>query len=97
MLNCTQIHVIIPILIIFPDFIGQNKAAKFSPFRYVSYNIQVCLMSQSLDNVANMHELLTVSSHTQKKSKQYHLPSCMSTVSTVCMSSTNFEPISITS
>ena len=26
---------------------------------------QVCLMSQSWDNVANMHELITVSSHTK--------------------------------
>ena len=49
-----------------------------------------------------MHELLTVSSHTQKQSKHYHLPSCMSTVSTSCTyvvqcahSSTNFEHISI--
>ena len=43
--------------------------------------IQVCSMSQSWDNVAiNMHELLTVSSHTQRKSKQYHLPSYMSTM-----------------
>ena len=41
-------------------------------------------MSQSCDNnMANMHELFTVSSHTQ--SKQYHLPSCTSTVSTVRM------------
>ena len=36
-------------------------------------------MSQSWDNVANMHELFTVSSHTRRKSEQYHLPSCMST------------------
>ena len=44
-----------------------------------------------------MHELFTESTHTQRKSKhmkQYHLPSYMSTVSTVRMcSSTNFEPI----
>ena len=40
-------------------------------------------MSQSWDNVANMHEFIfTVNSHTQRKSKQYHLPSCISTVST---------------
>ena len=40
--------------------------------------IQVCSMSQSWDNVAiNMHELLT---DTQRKSKQYHLPSYMSTM-----------------
>ena len=33
-----------------------------------------------------MHELLTeLSSHTQRQFKQYHLPSCMSTVSTVHM------------
>ena len=39
-------------------------------------------MLKSWDNVANMHEFIfTVSSHTQRKSKQYHLPSYMSTVS----------------
>ena len=54
-------------------------------------------MLQSWDNVAlNMHELLTVSPHIQRKSEQYHLPSCMSTVQCTC-SSTNFKPISITS
>ena len=44
-------------------------------------------MSQSWDNVASMHELLTVlSSHTRRKcSKQYHLRSCISTYSTVHM------------
>ena len=40
--------------------------------------IQVCLMLQLWDN---MHDLFTVSSHTQR----IYLPSCMSTVSTVHM------------
>ena len=42
-------------------------------------------MSQSWDNVANMQELFTVSSRTQRKSVEYYLPSCMSTVSTVLL------------
>ena len=50
---------------------------------------QVCLISQSWDDVANIHvhvyEVLTVSSHARRKSDQYHLPSCMSTTSTVRM------------
>ena len=50
----------------------------------------------SMDNVANMHELFTVSSHTRRKSEQYHRVislSCMSTVSTCTVRSTNFELI----
>ena len=50
-------------------------------------SLHVCLMSQSWDNVANMYELFTVSSHTQKI---YH--ACPLLVQCAC-SSTNFEPI----
>ena len=54
------------------------------------YTIQVCLMLQSWDNMANMHELFTVlSSHTQRKS----IRSCMSTISTVRMQQHEFWTI----
>ena len=48
----------------------------FNCFLYLY--IQVCLMLQSWDNVANMHKLFTVSSHTQRQSISL-------AVSTVCM------------
>ena len=52
-------------------------------------------MSQSWDNVANIYKLFTVGSHTQRNLSPYftvsshaqrnYLPSCMPTISTVCM------------
>ena len=45
--------------------------------------VQECLMLQSWINVANMHELFTVSSHTQRKSIISLAVCCMSNGSTV--------------
>ena len=45
--------------------------------------VYTSLMLQSWDNVANMHELFTVSSHTRRKS--ISLAICLATVSTVHM------------
>ena len=52
--------------------------------KYIIHN-WVCLMSQSWENVANMCELFTVSSHTQRNLNSIISLSCMSTVSTVRM------------
>ena len=57
-------------------------------------NIDFCSTSMFdvtiMDNVANMHELFTVSSHTQRKS--ISLAVCQPLVQCAC-SSTTFEPI----